>query len=307
MPESNSPAQDPPIEPVCGKPLNLFLGAIGPSFRKGAVQVNWKAGTWVDVAVDYLLNHAGNYQFRLCLDGSDTEECFKKTPLKFADGSWWKWIDATLIFNEILPTRISDKIWIPEGIQCDRCTLNWRWDTALEASIFSNCADVGINRHPTVKITSGADSSNQMCLDLRGRHTSNGNPIELYKCNGEESQQWIFHDWAIFYAADPSKCIDITGGESAMGVQGTKLQIWDCNGLSNQNWGYDSKLQTIYAARTSRDASMCMDLAGGAVKDGVGIQIWGCNGHINQQWKLWSVDEETFGLSQSHPANITLV
>merc|ERR1712190_35418 len=301
------PGVVPPTEPVCGRPLNLFVKAIGPSFKKGSVQASWRAGSWVEVEVDYLLNHAGNYQFRLCLDGSDTEECFKKTPLKFADGSWWKWIDATLIFNEILPTRVTDKIWIPDGIQCDHCTLNWRWDTALEASIFSNCADVSIDRHQTFTITSASDSSNKMCLDLSAGHTSNGNAIELWECNGQESQQWLFHDWAIFYAADPSKCIDIAGGEYAMGTQGAKLQIWDCNGLTNQNWGYDSKLQTIYAARTSGDASMCMDLAGGSAKNGDVIQIWGCNGHTNQQWKLWSVDEDVASVTPQHFTNITFV
>jgi len=126
-------------------------------------------------------------------------------------------------------------------------------------------------------------------LDLSGGRVKNGNSIQLWECNGEESQQWFFHDWAIFYAADPSKCIDITGGESAMRTQGTKLQIWDCNGLTNQNWGYDAKLQTIYAAKTAGDASMCMDLGGDTVKDHAVVQIWGCNGHTNQNWK-WCSD-----------------
>jgi hypothetical protein len=141
-------------EHVCGihnlDPV-IFGPEFGTDFKKDAPQVTWHSGSVVDVQVKYLANHAGNYQFRLCLDGSDTDECFKQTPLVFEDGQDWHWIDAGWMAlgelrSVVTGKLLTDRIVIPDGIECEHCTLNWRWDTSLEASVLSNCADVAIKK-----------------------------------------------------------------------------------------------------------------------------------------------------------------
>ena len=83
----NYPGTVPPNGPICGdRSAEIFvLPGLDIQFKKDQPQITWTAGDTVEVQVNYFLNHAGNYQFRLCLDGSDTEECFKQLPLKFAD------------------------------------------------------------------------------------------------------------------------------------------------------------------------------------------------------------------------------
>jgi len=117
----------------------------------GKVSATWKAGSIVEVAWVVSVNHKGYYQYRLCLDGSDTEECFKKTPLKFEDGKLWHWLDSPCsTCNGTAPDhgasvpRLADRIVIPDNVQCDRCTLGWRWDAYMESTIFTGCADVTV-------------------------------------------------------------------------------------------------------------------------------------------------------------------
>jgi hypothetical protein len=140
-------------------------------------------------------------------------------------------------------------------------------------------------------ITTLVDGNNKKCLDLAGGDSTNGNRVQLSECNGLPSQEWVIQDSVIQYAANPSKCLDISGGAQHTGSAGTKLDIWDCNGLSNQLWGYDFTMQTVYAASSLNNASMCMDLAGSSLDDGADIQIWRCNGEVNQQWRVWPVGQ----------------
>merc|ERR1711890_155360 len=89
-------------------------------------------------------------------DGSDTEECFKKTPLRFADGKEWHRLDSGCPacsgladdWGARVPLMV-DKVIIPSDIQCDRCTLGWRWDAYEESTIFTGCADVTISSQST--------------------------------------------------------------------------------------------------------------------------------------------------------------
>lgn len=47
-------------------------------------RANWTAGTYVEVAWGVRYNHGGGYQYRLCPASERlTEECFRRTPLKF--------------------------------------------------------------------------------------------------------------------------------------------------------------------------------------------------------------------------------
>jgi endo-1,4-beta-xylanase len=71
------------------------------------------------------------------------------------------------------------------------------------------------------------------------------------------------------------RCIDVP---NASHNNGTRVQLWDCNGQSNQTWTYTaSKQLTVYG-------NMCLDAAGSG--NGSGIQIYSCWGGANQQWNL---------------------
>jgi len=76
-------------------------------------------------------------------------------------------------------------------------------------------------------------------------------------------------------AANTAKCVDDNGLSSA---NGTKIQIWDCTGGSNQQW-------TLQPNGTIQVYGKCMDITGANYGNGTLIDLWACSGGGNQQWQ----------------------
>jgi non-reducing end alpha-L-arabinofuranosidase len=73
-----------------------------------------------------------------------------------------------------------------------------------------------------------------------------------------------------------AKCADDNNGS---GANGTKVQIWDCDGLAAaQNW-------TVSANGTLTIDGGCMDITGANFSNGTLVELWTCNGGANQQWQ----------------------
>jgi hypothetical protein len=287
---------------VCGvySKSPLFGPEKGPDFQWDEPQVTWQAGSVVDVEVKYILNHAGNYQFRLCLDGSDTDDCFNQMPLKFEDGQDWHWIDAgwgpTGELGPLAkPKYMQDRIVLPDGVECDRCTLNWRWDAALEASVFSNCADVAITSSGSRAFN--LVTSDGLCLDIPGGNVANGQALWTWDCTGTENQQFIFADdsWKITAASDPSLCVD--AGDMSVGSQ---ITLWECQGYDQQGFGYDPDAGSIYLSNSGNDASLCLQPEG--AWNSAAVTVAYCdNQETPQQWSFSSTFTSPKGVSnQTH-------
>jgi hypothetical protein len=71
-----------------------------------------------------------------------------------------------------------------------------------------------------------------------------------------------------------AKCMDDNAQSSA---DGTKIQMWDCNGGTNQQW-------TMASGGTVRVFGKCLDVTNGGTANGTLIELWTCNGGANQQW-----------------------
>ncbi|MEU4770153.1 ricin-type beta-trefoil lectin domain protein [Actinosynnema sp. NPDC023794] len=70
------------------------------------------------------------------------------------------------------------------------------------------------------------------------------------------------------------RCLDVTGQSQ---TNGTKAQLWDCNGQSNQKWTLTSAAELrVYGGK-------CLDLPSNSAA-GTQAQIWDCNGGANQKW-----------------------
>ena len=82
----------------------------------------------------------------------------------------------------------------------------------------------------------------------------------------------------VFVSRQDGRCLD--ADVSGPTHDGTKVQVWQCNGWLNQTW-------TWYTDGTIRSAhdGRCLDedIAGGT-RNGSRAQMWDCNGWPNQQW-----------------------
>ncbi|HEV2784159.1 MAG TPA: lectin [Actinophytocola sp.] len=70
------------------------------------------------------------------------------------------------------------------------------------------------------------------------------------------------------------KCVDVDQGSTA---NGTKIQIWDCNGSAAQQW-------TLASDGSVRALGKCMDVDHSGRTNGTKIHLWDCNGTGAQQW-----------------------
>ena len=74
------------------------------------------------------------------------------------------------------------------------------------------------------------------------------------------------------------KCMDVTNGATA---NGTRIQLWDCNGTGSQEWRWRSQTSIV-----NPQSGRCLDITGGSVTDGSPLDIWDCNGTPEQVWYL---------------------
>jgi mannan endo-1,4-beta-mannosidase len=72
------------------------------------------------------------------------------------------------------------------------------------------------------------------------------------------------------------KCVDVAGSST---VNGTAVQLYDCNGSGAQTWTADS-------AGTLGALGKCLDVTGQGTANGTPIQLWDCNGSGAQRWQV---------------------
>ena len=158
-----------------------------------------------------------------------------------------------------------------------------------------------------------------LCLDDPGGNTANGTQLQIYTCNGTPAQDYsvngggtidgpssqcvdvagddngvdhtIVQLWTCQpYAVDQhwhhnsngsletlGRCLDIDGNSTAVG---TKVQLYDCNGVGGQNWQQQSNGSLL-----NPQSGLCLD-DGGNSGNGTQLEINTCNGSAGQKFAL---------------------
>jgi hypothetical protein len=82
---------------------------------------------------------------------------------------------------------------------------------------------------------------------------------------------------AVVRGVGSNRCLDVPGASTTWGVQ---LEIYNCNGGSNQVWLLTpAKTLVVYG-------SLCLDVAGASTAAGAKVETWDCTGSTNQQWNI---------------------
>jgi hypothetical protein len=142
------------------------------------------------------------------------------------------------------------------------------------------------------------DGQNLACLDADlNTLPANGTRVQTWGCNGWDNQTWIFYShsnidtsWYTIQNSDGDQCLD--ADSITLPANGTKVQMWGCNGWGNQNWwlgldGYTSNGYPIVTFRNGGLSGPCLD--GDSTRlpaNGTKVQTWACNGWSNQDWVL---------------------
>jgi hypothetical protein len=84
------------------------------------------------------------------------------------------------------------------------------------------------------------------------------------------------------------KCLDDANNSSN---DGTKIQIWTCDGKASQNWTYYPYPDPGDFGELTINGK-CLGIAGGATANKSKLVLWACNGTANQQWLIAGFDGE---------------
>ena len=78
------------------------------------------------------------------------------------------------------------------------------------------------------------------------------------------------------FTALAGKCLDVPSSSTTLGTQ---LDIYTCNGGSNQRWELHPD-----GSITNSESGLCLDVIGQKTAAGSPVDLWTCNGGSNQLW-----------------------
>lgn len=73
-------------------------------------------------------------------------------------------------------------------------------------------------------------------------------------------------------------CLDVNGGGTA---DGTKVQLWECNGTPAQQWGWTGPNEL-----KNPQSGKCLDVTAAGTANGTKVQLYTCNLSGAQRWDL---------------------
>jgi hypothetical protein len=131
------------------------------------------------------------------------------------------------------------------------------------------------------------------CLDNTGNKTTPGNPVQLYHCLGDASQQWSVETWQIpgggtyqMLGNPAGNCLAVPTDQH----DGDQMVIEPCDatGEPYDNYQYlqvnaSGSYYELYFPHTG-DTGFCADDTGDVNSNGNKIQIYSCKGNASQQW-----------------------
>merc|ERR1712093_618445 len=89
---------------------------------------------------------------------------------------------------------------------------------------------------------------------------------------GGDNQKWDFKD-NIITNPKSGKCLDVFEDKDD---NGAKVQLYECNGDSNQKWHLKERSIVNFAGN-----NMCLDIPNDDTSDGNGLHLWKCKSEWN--------------------------
>jgi len=217
----------------------------GGHIQNGAEMQIWDcndspAQTWWYSPIDSSIRPTANLD--MCLDaGNDQKQGNKLILWECNQGDWQKWkfpaeddADLSLGFANLklkkkdLCVADATKEYTKEKkLTMEKCSKDY---------LLSAPGVLGIDINPL------ADTS--ICLDIFQNKIEKGQKIIAWKCHAQvgnlptDNQNFFVNtvDHSIRSTAQPNLCLDVTGNEM---VEGTDVQLWDCNQGPNQQFIVD--------------------------------------------------------------------
>jgi non-reducing end alpha-L-arabinofuranosidase len=149
-------------------------------------------------------------------------------------------------------------------------------DNAVQANVVS-AGYAGASNGGTPPAGTITGSGGQ-CVDVIGDDTGTDYAdVDLWGCQSYAIDQHWTHN-SDGSLSTLGRCLDIDGDGTA---PGTKVELWDCNGVGGQKW-----VQQANGSLLNPQSGLCLDDPSGNTANGTQLQIWTCNGTPAQQFTV---------------------
>jgi predicted alpha-1,2-mannosidase len=150
---------------------------------------------------------------------------------------------------------------------------NESWASSASAAPPSYSGNTVVPPSPrTGPVVSGVSSS--LCLDDSQSSTTDGNPVDIWDCNGSDAQSWtIGQDGTVRTLGE---CLDVTQSGT---TNGTLIDLYECNGTGAQQWTLGANGSLV-----NPESGLCLDDPNATTAEGTQLQLYTCNGSSAQDW-----------------------
>ena len=150
---------------------------------------------------------------------------------------------------------------------------------ALAAAFaFSACIAAAPPAHAEDLIVKLVSVSSGKCLQPLG---DRGLAIVQQTCDGSAAQQWLAPAGVTTKVHLVNRASNLCLDARGKAVDGTPIQQWPCNSITNENWSYGIT-NNVLSSGISNTFSHCVATPGSG--DGLPMELRSCTGGVEQQW-----------------------
>jgi hypothetical protein len=235
-------------------------------------------------------NTGNNSQFVTAMLKSNNQTTFEIEGGNSQSGGLTTWYNGSLPPNGYTPMSLEGAIVLGTGGDNSNGSIGTFFEGVMTAGVPSDAADAAVQADIVAAGYSGNSGgspqasggtitlSGGQCVDVLGDDSGGDlTHVEVWGCQANAVDQHWTHN------SDGSletlgRCLDIDGNGTAVG---TKVELWDCNGVGGQKW-----IQQSNGSLLNPQSGLCLDDPSGNTANGTQLQIYTCNGTTAQTFSV---------------------
>jgi hypothetical protein len=226
-------------------------------------------------------NAGNNSQFVTAMLKSDNQTTFEIEGGNAQSGSLNTWYNGALPSGGYTPMSLEGAIVLGTGGDNSNASMGTFFEGVVTSGKPTDAADQAVQADIVAAGYSGNSGGSPQasgntitlpggqCVDVDGDDTgADLTHVQLWGCQSYAIDQHWTHN------SDGSletlgRCLDIDGDGTAVG---TKVELWDCNGVGGQKW-----IQQSNGSLLNPQSGLCLDDPGANTANGTQLQIYTCN------------------------------
>jgi non-reducing end alpha-L-arabinofuranosidase len=235
-------------------------------------------------------NNGNNSQFVTAMLKSNNQTTFEIEGGNSQSGGLTTWYNGSLPPNGYTPMSLEGAIVLGTGGDNSNGSIGTFFEGVMTAGVPSDSADAAVQANIVAQGYSGNSGGSPQssggtitlaggqCVDVLGDDSGGDlTHVNLWSCqSGAIDQHWTHNSDGSLETL--GRCLDIDGNGTAVG---TKVELWDCNGVGGQKW-----IQQSNGSLLNPQSGLCLDDPSGNTANGTQLQIYTCNGTTAQAFSV---------------------